>query len=112
MATGSDGLATIPATDTILLSTDETPDFPIAATGPDGNDAKCTTFVVFVPADQTDFVIINIRGLHKADQGFPVFPGQTMAFRFSFDGIRHVVAKSSGADVQIGFGIAVRNVTQ
>lgn len=74
----------------------------------DNNGGKCTTIVVSVDSGSSYGALVNIPGLHKSGEFFPIAAGSKEYFRLDYNGISTVFAKGNGGTATVSWGVIAR----
>ena len=69
---------------------------------------KCTTFVVKVDSGSANGVLVNIPGLHKSGEFYPIGVGGKEYFRLDYNAINTVFAKGDGGTATVSWGVIAR----
>jgi len=70
-----------------------------------GTNDGATSFYVCAQSDSSFGCLVNIPGLHNADEFLPIGVGKELVFRHGDLGIKQVTVKGDGGDAIVVFGI-------
>lgn len=66
---------------------------------------QCTEFMVGCQSGSASNLLVNVQGLHKPGEYFPIYKGAAVVFRLNYDGLGLVVVKGDGGNATIDFGV-------
>lgn len=75
-------------------------------------DGRCLRFLLGCRADSANSVLVNIPGLHAANEWFAIPPGSFVEYESrsacQVNGITRVRAKGSGGDARVDGGVTAK----